>query len=83
MSEPEAISYALDGRVGGELTSRQFDVASLVAKGLSDKEIAARLLISERTAENHVQHIREKLGVRSRVQIGSWVESHGSGPAYE
>jgi len=83
MSEPEAISYALDGRVGGELTSRQFDVASLVAKGLSDKEIAGRLLISERTAENHVQHIREKLGVRSRVQIGSWVESHGSGPAYE
>jgi non-specific serine/threonine protein kinase len=81
MSESEAILYALEGRVGGELTSRQSDVASLVAKGLSDKEIAARLLISERTAENHVQHIREKLGVRSRAQIGSWVASHDVGPA--
>ena len=81
MSESEAILYALEGRVGGELTSRQSDVASLVAKGLSDKEIAARLLISERTAENHVQNIREKLGVRSRAQIGSWVASHDIGSA--
>jgi sugar lactone lactonase YvrE len=48
-------------------------VASLVAQGLTNREIATRLFISERTAESHVEQIRGKLGFRSRVQIAAWV----------
>ena len=73
MSEQEAISYALTGRYGGDLSRRELDVADLVADGLTDKEIGARLGLSERTAENHVQHIRQKLSLRSRAQIGAWL----------
>jgi DNA-binding NarL/FixJ family response regulator len=47
-------------------------VAGLVAKGLSNKEIAARLVLSVRTAETHVEHILNKLGFASRAQIASW-----------
>ncbi len=39
---------------------------------MTNKEIAARLAISERTAESHVQRIREKLGFQSRAQIARW-----------
>lgn len=48
-------------------------MAILVAQGLTNREIAARLFISERTAESHVEQIRGKLGFRSRVQIAAWV----------
>jgi sugar lactone lactonase YvrE len=47
-------------------------VAELVTAGLSNRQIAARLVISERTAEAHVEHIRAKLGCRSRAQIAAW-----------
>jgi pimeloyl-ACP methyl ester carboxylesterase/DNA-binding CsgD family transcriptional regulator len=55
------------------LTRRQREVASLVAEGLTNREIAARLVVSERTAEGHIEQIRTKLGVRSRTQIAAWV----------
>jgi DNA-binding NarL/FixJ family response regulator len=48
-------------------------VRKLVAEGLTDREIATRLVISPRTAESHVQHILNKLGFRSRTQIATWV----------
>jgi DNA-binding CsgD family transcriptional regulator len=54
------------------LTAREREVAALVATGLSNKEIAAKLVISERTAEGHVERILGKLGFRSRSQIASW-----------
>src|SRR6478672_11526174 len=57
------------------LTRREREVADLVAQGLSNREIATRLFISERTAESHVEQIRGKLGVHSRVQIANWVAS--------
>jgi non-specific serine/threonine protein kinase len=44
-----------------------------VAQGLTNGEIAERLTITVRTAEGHVEHIRNKLGFHSRVQIGAWV----------
>ena len=47
--------------------------ASLVAGGRSNKEIAAALVISQRTAENHVEHILTKLGFTSRAQVAAWV----------
>jgi DNA-binding NarL/FixJ family response regulator len=47
----------------------------LVAEGLSNKQIAARLFISERTVATHVGHILNKLGFNSRAQIAGWISS--------
>jgi DNA-binding NarL/FixJ family response regulator len=47
-------------------------VAGLVARGFSNREVAAALFLSERTVESHVQHILNKLGFRSRAQIAAW-----------
>ena len=55
------------------LTPRELQVARLVAGGRSNKDIAADLVISQRTAENHVEHILAKLGFTSRAQIATWV----------
>src|ERR1700674_2985339 len=59
--------------VAPSLTRREREVAILVAQGLTNREIATRLFISERTAESHVEQIRGKLGVHSRVEIANWV----------
>ena len=67
------------GGVGDVLSRREFEVAELVAKGMTDREIAAELVIAQRTAESHVQHILTKLGFRSRAQIAAWaVTTEGS-----
>ena len=58
---------------GPKLTRREREVANLVAEGLTNRDIATRLFISERTAESHVEQIRGKLGFRSRSQIAAWV----------
>jgi predicted ATPase/DNA-binding CsgD family transcriptional regulator len=80
-SRDEAISIALgepasaaahDG-ASGLLGKREEDVARLVAGGLSNKQIGARLFISERTVESHVRSILNKLGFNSRAQIASWM----------
>jgi predicted ATPase/DNA-binding CsgD family transcriptional regulator len=54
------------------LSGRELQVAELVAKGMTDREIAGELVIAQRTAESHVQHILTKLGFRSRSQIAAW-----------
>jgi DNA-binding CsgD family transcriptional regulator len=54
------------------LTEREREVATLLAKGMSNREIAATLVISESTAEVHVKHILSKLGLRSRSQVAAW-----------
>jgi DNA-binding CsgD family transcriptional regulator len=64
-------------RVGAEapggLTRREREIAGLLAEGLSNKEIATRLVISQRTVETHVDHVLGKLGLSSRSQVVSWV----------
>jgi non-specific serine/threonine protein kinase len=55
------------------LTRREREVAQLVEEGLTSREIATRLFITERTAEGHVEQIRKKLGFHSRVQVAGWV----------
>ena len=55
-----------------ELTPRQMQVAGLVAQGLSNRQIADALVLSERTAESHVERIRDRLGFRSRAQVAAW-----------
>jgi pimeloyl-ACP methyl ester carboxylesterase/DNA-binding CsgD family transcriptional regulator len=54
------------------LTPRQTEVARLVARGWSNRQIAEELVITERTAESHVERIRARLGFRSRSQVAAW-----------
>ena len=63
-------------RTGG-LTRRELEIAGLLAEGLTNREIAVRLVISPRTAETHVDHILAKLGMSSRAQVASWVAEQG------
>ena len=59
------------------LSPREVEVAKLVAEGLTNRQIADRLVISERTAQNHVQHILTKLGFSTRSQIAAWTAGLG------
>ncbi|TDO46201.1 regulatory LuxR family protein [Kribbella sp. VKM Ac-2527] len=68
-----ALVARLDGTDAGALSPREVEVAGLVAEGLTNRQIAERLVISERTAQNHVQHILTKLGFATRSQIATWI----------
>ncbi len=74
------IAYALRGSEEGPaagarspLTERESAVAALVAEGLTNREIAARLTLSASTVSTHLDNVRDKLGMRSRTQIALWV----------
>lgn len=66
-------------RIGGPggLTRREIDVLRLIARGCSNKEVAARLVISPKTAGTHIEHIYAKLGVSSRAEAGLFAMQHG------
>jgi predicted ATPase/DNA-binding CsgD family transcriptional regulator len=80
MSLHDLVSYALGSAVplppqvtpAVRLTNREIEVVELLAEGMSNREIAGRLVISQRTAEGHVEHILAKLGFTSRSQITAW-----------
>jgi DNA-binding NarL/FixJ family response regulator len=59
------------------LTPREMQVAELVGQGLTNREIATRLVISTRTAESHVEHILAKLGFVKRTQLAAWITARG------
>ena len=65
------------GDLPAGLTRREIEVLRLVAEGLSNKEIAHRLKVTERTAEFHVGNILRKLGVASRVEAAMWAREQG------
>ncbi|MGQ4599819.1 protein kinase domain-containing protein [Nocardia sp. R6R-6] len=81
LSFDAAVAYALGEHVpatstapaGGKLTKREREVAELIAEGLTNKEIASRLVISPRTAQGHVEHLLTKLEFTSRTQIAAWI----------
>ena len=76
VGEPaSAVVVASQDGGSGLLGKREEDVARLVADGLSNKQIGARLFISERTVESHVRSILNKLGFNSRAQIAAWIAS--------
>jgi len=69
----------LDRGTQPTVTPRQLQVAALVAQGWSNRRIADELVITERSAESHVERIRARLGFRSRAQIAAWyVATHPS-----
>ena len=57
-----------------ELTEAETAVAELVAAGLSNREVASRLLISPHTVDAHLRHIYNKLEISSRVQLTRWLQ---------
>jgi non-specific serine/threonine protein kinase len=85
MTTAEVLEYALggDGPIAegladaGLLSRREREVVTMIAAGMTSKEIAQRLFIAERTAEGHVERIRNKLGVRSRTEVATWAVEHG------
>jgi non-specific serine/threonine protein kinase len=76
---PKAAADTPDAHAAlSQLTSRQRQIAWLVAEGLSNREIAERLVISKRTVDTHIDHIFGRLGVSSRMQLAAWLaSSHG------
>lgn len=68
-------------RKAGPLSRRETEVAALVAEGLTNRDIAERLFLSERTAQGHVQSILRKLVFGSRSQIAVWYVDQVRGPA--
>ncbi len=79
----DAVLGAAGHRVGRRregpagLTAREVDVLRLLARGLSNKEISAKLVISPKTARNHVEHIYTKTGATSRVTASLFAMQHG------
>jgi two-component system, OmpR family, sensor kinase len=61
----------------GRLTRRQQQVAACLAEGLSNEEIAQRLILAPGTAANHVEHILRRLGLRSRTEVAVWAVERG------
>ena len=84
LSIEEAASYALASnkaaapRATAEeaaLSKREIEVSELVAEGMTNDQIASRLRLSKRTIDSHLEHIRGKLDVRSRVEIAGWLRN--------
>jgi non-specific serine/threonine protein kinase len=71
------VAPASNGAHRPVLTTRERMVVHLVTQGLTNREIADRLVITQRTAASHLEHIRTKLGVRSRTQVVAWATRQG------
>lgn len=87
LSFEEAIVWALNPRAKAHrrgapetepplLTHRELEVADLVSAGLSNRSIAERLVVSQRTVDAHVRHILDKLGIDSRAQMAAWFTTY-------
>jgi predicted ATPase/DNA-binding NarL/FixJ family response regulator/transcriptional regulator with XRE-family HTH domain len=79
-ASPEGSPAAAAARAGiAALSEREEEVASLIAAGLTNRQIAARLVVAERTADAHVSHILDKLGFATRSQIAVWAATRRTG----
>jgi non-specific serine/threonine protein kinase len=85
MTVDEAVALALGRRAPvrvepaqrpGGLTGREVQIVLDIARGLTNREIAEKLEISERTVDAHVQNVRNKLGMERRAQIAAWATAH-------
>jgi predicted ATPase/DNA-binding NarL/FixJ family response regulator len=88
MTRDQTIEYALDLRwqaapaarsgSGADLTAREREVVELVGVGMTNKQIASKLVVSPRTAEGHVGNALRKLGLEHRAQLAIWVSTRSS-----
>jgi DNA-binding NarL/FixJ family response regulator len=65
----------------GRLSPREREVSLLIAQGLTNRQIARAMAITEKTVGSHVDHIMTKLDLRSRTRIAVWATQHGLGPS--
>jgi DNA-binding NarL/FixJ family response regulator len=65
---------------GPRLTTREWEVARLLATGSTNDEIARQMVLSRRTVEKHLDNIRSKLGVTSRAKVMAWTMRHDGWP---
>jgi len=79
-----AVAFALsdatleaDAAPSRPLSARERDVVALIAQGLTNRQIAEQLIISERTVDSHVSRIFDKLGLSTRAQAAVWAAGHG------
>ncbi|MBL1102122.1 helix-turn-helix transcriptional regulator [Streptomyces coffeae] len=77
MLPPWAAREGSDERPAATLTTREREVAALVASGLSNRDIAARLVVSVRTVENHLHRVYNKLGISARTDVGRALAGQG------
>ncbi|WP_329124624.1 ATP-binding protein [Streptomyces sp. NBC_01465] len=77
-SPTTALPQTSDTASADNLTRREREVAALIAQGMTNREIAERLVISKRTADAHVEHILAKLGFSSRAQIAALAEGNAA-----
>jgi DNA-binding CsgD family transcriptional regulator len=77
---PRASGRAAPRRPAPPLSPREQEIAALIGQGLKNREIAAVLVLSERTVHAHVRHLLDKLGLASRAQIAAWATEHGALP---
>ena len=59
--------------IRGPLTRREWEISELVADGLTNREMATRLFITEASVDTHLAHVREKLGFHTRAEVARWV----------
>jgi predicted ATPase/DNA-binding CsgD family transcriptional regulator len=85
MSPDEAVDYALDSRdvakkpgaqPSAPLSQRELEVARLVTRGMTNRQIAASLSLTPRTVATHLEHIFAKLGVQGRAETAAWIVRH-------
>ena len=65
---------ATDEAVTAALSAREREIATLAATGITSREIGARLFVSTRTVENHLQHVYAKLGVSCRAELARFLQ---------
>ncbi len=81
VAQCEQVLAAIDAEMSERiaLTPREREIVVLVTEGLSNRQIAERLFVSERTVETHVSHVLAKLGGSTRTDIVAWAFSTGLG----
>jgi DNA-binding NarL/FixJ family response regulator len=77
LSEPAAAPAAAAPELPDELTPREAEVLALIAEGLTNSEIAERLVVSAATVKSHVNHIFAKIGARDRAQAVVYAYANG------
>jgi non-specific serine/threonine protein kinase len=75
-AEPAPVQRSDAGRASS-LTPREREVAALIARGLTNRQIAAELIVAERTVDTHVRNVLGKLNLISRAQVAAWAARQG------